>query len=151
VSAYKLYSFPDAKLLGLSATNIRYLDNQRDMADELFEGNIASEMTIGEAIARGILLASKYVISVYAYQKELDVYTQRVHAMKSKAAREKCEKELEMLRRSVAQADGLDVVFQRHMENCHGKYIVFWANKEHISSGNGITRLRQSIFRNMET
>lgn len=31
----KLY--PDVKLLGLFATNIRYLDNQRDMADELFE------------------------------------------------------------------------------------------------------------------
>lgn len=37
-----LESYPDAFLLGLSATNIRYLDNQRDMADELFAGNIAS-------------------------------------------------------------------------------------------------------------
>lgn len=34
--------FPAAKLLGLSATNIRYLDNQRDMAQELFDGCIAS-------------------------------------------------------------------------------------------------------------
>ena len=39
--------YPEAKLLGLSATNIRYLDNQRDMADELFDGNVASEMTLG--------------------------------------------------------------------------------------------------------
>ncbi|MEI3148229.1 MAG: DEAD/DEAH box helicase family protein [Merdibacter sp.] len=28
--------YPEAMLLGLSATHIRYLDNQRDMADELF-------------------------------------------------------------------------------------------------------------------
>ena len=48
-------SYPKAKLLGLSATNIRYLDNQRDMANELFDGNVASEMTLGEAIVRGIL------------------------------------------------------------------------------------------------
>ncbi|MCR5598260.1 MAG: DEAD/DEAH box helicase family protein, partial [Lachnospiraceae bacterium] len=33
-----LNRYPDAKVLGLSATNIRYLDNRRDMADELFEG-----------------------------------------------------------------------------------------------------------------
>ena len=61
-----LSAYPDAPVLGLSATGIRYLDNQRDMADELFEGNIASEMTLGEAIARGILAAPKDVRSVYA-------------------------------------------------------------------------------------
>ena len=38
---------PDAKLLGLTATNVRYLDNNRDMAEELFDGHIASEMTLG--------------------------------------------------------------------------------------------------------
>ena len=33
---------PDAKLLGLTATNIRYLDNNRDMAEELFDSRVAS-------------------------------------------------------------------------------------------------------------
>ena len=45
-----LQMYPSVPLLGLTATNIRYLDNQRDMADELFDGNIASRMTLGEAI-----------------------------------------------------------------------------------------------------
>ena len=49
-----LEMYPDAKRLGLSATNIRYLDNQRNMAEEIFDGNIASEMTLGEAIIRNI-------------------------------------------------------------------------------------------------
>ncbi len=48
---------PDAKLLGLTATNVRYLDNNRDMAGELFDGRIASEMTLSEAIVQGILPA----------------------------------------------------------------------------------------------
>lgn len=34
---------PNAQVLGLSATPIRYLDNKRDMAEELFHGNIAWE------------------------------------------------------------------------------------------------------------
>ena len=37
-----LSSHPHVPVLGLSATAIRYLDNQRDMADELFDGNVAS-------------------------------------------------------------------------------------------------------------
>lgn len=32
---------PFAKILGTSATHIRYLDHERDMAEELFDGNIA--------------------------------------------------------------------------------------------------------------
>ena len=66
-----LDTYPEAKRLGLSATNIRYLDNQRNMAVEIFEGNIASEMTLGEAIIRGILPEPKYVIAMYSYKKEL--------------------------------------------------------------------------------
>lgn len=45
-----LEAYSDTPILGLSATNIRYLDNQCDMADEPFDGNVASEMTHGEAL-----------------------------------------------------------------------------------------------------
>ena len=45
---------PNAKILGLSATPIRYSDDLRDMSDELFDGNVTSEMTLEEAIERGI-------------------------------------------------------------------------------------------------
>ena len=51
-----LDSHPQAKLLGLSATHIRYLDHQRNMAEELLDNCIAAEMTLGEAIVRGLSL-----------------------------------------------------------------------------------------------
>ena len=41
------------------------------MADELFNGNIASEMSLGEAIVRGILNPHKFFLSVFSYQKSL--------------------------------------------------------------------------------
>lgn len=148
----KLY--PDVKILGLSATNIRYLDNQRDMAWELFGGNIASELTLGAAIVQGILPAPKYVLSVYSYQQELKKYEARVHQTRNRALREKAEKELEALRRALDRADGLPEIFARHMnftkhmaskeENFSknmlsgeekkpkNKYIVFCANYEHL-------------------
>ena len=124
--------YPEAKLLGLSATNIRYLDNQRDMADELFDGNVASEMTLGEAIVRGILKAPTYVLSVFAYRKDCDRLKSRVHRAKSQAVRDEADKYLEALRRALKHADGLDVIFDKHMTDRHGKYLVFCANVEHM-------------------
>jgi len=124
--------YPGASILGLSATSIRYLDNQRDMADELFDGNVASEMTLGEAIVRGVLQPPKYVLSVFAYQKDLDRFQRRANQAKSKAVREKAAKLLEALRRTLEQADGLDMVFQKHMTDRQGKYLAFCANAEHM-------------------
>lgn len=123
---------PDAKLLGLTATNVRYLDNNRDMAAELFESHIASEMTLGEAIVRGILPAPKYVTTVYRYQNDLARMQQRVDNLHSAGIQDINQKYLDALRRALEQADGLDKVFARHITKPDGKYIVFCANKEHM-------------------
>ena len=127
-----LFTYLDVPVLGLSATNIRYLDNQRDMAQELFDGKIASQMSLGEAIVRGILNPPKYVLSMYYYQNTLEKYERRVKKTKSKVARDNAEKCLEELRRTLEKAEGLDVIFKKHMTDPHGKYIVFCSNKEHM-------------------
>ena len=123
---------PDAKLLGLTATSVRYLDNNRDMAEELFDGHIASEMTLGEAIVRGILPAPKYVTTVFRYQNELAKYQARVDSMRSPGVQDANQKYLEALRRALEQADGLDRVFANHITETRGKYIVFCSGKEHM-------------------
>lgn len=127
-----LSAYPDVPVLGLSATNVQYLDNQRDMAEELFDGNIASEMTLGEAIVRGILKAPLYVSTVYSYQKDLEKYTRMAKMPKFKAVRQKAEKYLEELCRTIEKADGLDVIFEKYMTDKCGKYVVFCANREHM-------------------
>ena len=124
--------YADVPTLGLSATAIRYLDNQRNMADELFEGNIASEMTLGEAIVKGILAAPKYVLSVFSYQKDLEAYKTRISRAKNAAVRDSAEQYLEALRRALDKADGLDEIFDKHITDRAGKYIVFCANYEHL-------------------
>ena len=122
----------NAKRLGLSATNIRYLDNQRNMAEEIFDGKIASEMTLGEAIVRGILPEPKYVIAMYSYKKELNQLKKRIQALSNQGLITENQKLLEQLRRALEQAEGLDIVFEKHMEKKNGKYIVFCSGKEHM-------------------
>jgi len=140
--------YKDIPVLGLSATNIRYLDNQRDMAEELFGGNIASEITLGEAIARGILKAPKYVVSIYSYAKDLKRYELKAKHAKSAAVRDSAEKYLDAIRRSLNKADGLDKVFEKHMPNRQGKYIVFCSGVEHMD---GMIEKIPEMFRKIDT
>ena len=129
----RLFSaYPDVPVLGLSATSIRYLDNRRDMADELFEGNVASEMTLGEAVVRGILTPPEYVLSIYSCSKDIEKYQNRIRRAKTKATRDEAQKKLDALRRSLENAEGLDAVFSKHVKDRHGKYIVFCSNVEHL-------------------
>ena len=126
-----LNMYPDAYLVGLSATNIRYLDNQRDMAMELFDGCIADQITLPEAIVRGILPAPKYVISIYSYEKELHMLERRMK-QGGQVARNEAQQYYEQLRRALDKAPNFGQLFKKHMTDAHGRYIVFCANIEHL-------------------
>lgn len=119
-----------AKLLGLSATNVRYLDNRRDMAQELFDGCIASELSLGEAIAQHILPSPKYVVALYQYDQEIARYQKRVSRMAA-GTQEEAQKILDALKRSLDKADGLDKIFAKHLPS-NARLIVFCVNQEHM-------------------
>lgn len=55
---------PSAKVLGTSATAIRHSDGGRDMGDELFDGNVVSTLSLGEAWVRKVLMAPYYIMAV---------------------------------------------------------------------------------------
>ena len=120
--------YPAVPALGLSATAVRYLDSQKDMSEVLFDKNIASEMTLGEAIVRGILAAPKYVLAAFVYQNELERLQHRIARAQNRAVRDAAERYYEALRRALEKADGLDVIFDKHMADRTGKYIVFTSN-----------------------
>ncbi|MCR4647187.1 MAG: Helicase associated domain protein [Oscillospiraceae bacterium] len=117
--------YPDLPVLGLSAANTCDLDGRRDMTEEWFGNTTASEMTLGEAIARGVLDPSKYVLSACSCQKDLEKYRERVQGIKSETVRDEAAACLEALRRALENTAGLDAVFDQHMTERHGKYIVF--------------------------
>lgn len=140
---YLLEYYSEVPVLGLSATNIRYLDGQRDMADELFEGNVASQMTLGEAIVRGILLPPTYVTAIYSCAKDLKKYERKVANAKNSAVRDAAQKYLDSLRRAIAMADGLEDIFARHITNKNGKFIVFCPDREEMGR---LINLSRSMF-----
>lgn len=126
-----LKAYPKAKVLGLSATHIRFLDNRRDMAQELFEGRIASRMELPEAIARGILPAPLYICGLYEYKNELCKTARRVNGQRNAGVKDESSRLLEKLKRALSQAKGPGEIFARYMKR-GGKYIVFCSGREHM-------------------
>jgi len=55
----------DGKILGMSATPVRFLDNSRDMIEELFESNRVIGIELPEAIEKGILPSFDYIAVLY--------------------------------------------------------------------------------------
>ena len=123
-----------AKILGLSATPIRYLDGLRDMAEELFENNIASEMTLEEAIEKGILPEATYVSTLYGYDKELEDMQIDIDKIDDKERREQAQDLLNTLREKLDEnTQNLPELFSEHMQNANGKYLIFCRNIEDMN------------------
>ena len=127
-----------SKVLGLSATPLRYTHNGvRDMAEELFENGIASEMSLEAAIAEGILNEPTYITSLYAYEelvsdleKKINEYDGTGNERKSKR-KEMAKKELAVLKKHVHEAlTSLPDILKKSMPNKNGKYIVFCSSIE---------------------
>lgn len=62
----------DKKMIGLSATGIRYLDNYLDVCEKFFDGHCASRLGVAEAILNLLLPAPLYINSVVSCQEKFD-------------------------------------------------------------------------------
>lgn len=120
---------PTGRVLGLSATPIRYLDNERDMSEELFDGNIAETLSLEEAMARNILPKPVYVSAIYDisdYIKEKVDFVKKARISKV----EKCEiiEEIDLVRRNWEKSLGIPDILAAHIDEGASKFIVFIEN-----------------------
>ena len=122
---------PDAQVLGLSATPIRYFDYSRDMAEELFGDNIASEMTLEDAINSGILPRARYVSALYEFDDELGKMQEDIDKIRDPEKKKQAQAMLDNLAKQVDENTGnLPEMLSEQMKAKNGKYIVFCKNIE---------------------
>ena len=116
---------PNAKILGMTATPIRAVDN-KDMADAIFKGNVASEMTLEEAVAEGIIEAPIYINGIYSLQEEIKRAESNIEKISNEETKKELRKDIEEAKRHLEQAEGLDDIFAKYAgDKKEGKYIVF--------------------------
>lgn len=122
----------NSKVLGISATPIRYLDDQRDMSIELFNGNIASYITLAEAVANGILPMPKYIGAIYSFASDIETLQNKINRLEYSDDRIEFQRKLDEAKKVLEKSEGLSEIFNKHIEKSNGKYIVFCKDYEHM-------------------
>lgn len=128
-----LEMYPDAKVLGLSATPIRYLDRCRNVVNELFNGNLACDMSLSQAILDGILPMARYVCGVYSFQKNAESLNKKIEkSCNSDEEKKELLKELKVLKENLDKANGVSDIFKKYIVNGNEKFVVFLKNTAHL-------------------
>ncbi len=128
-----LEMYPDAKVLGLSATPIRYLDRCRNVVNELFNGNLACDMSLSQAILDGILPMARYVCGVYSFQKNAESLNKKIEkSCNSDEEKKELLKELKVLKENLDKANGVSDIFKKYIVNGNEKFVVFLKDTAHL-------------------
>lgn len=126
---------PNAKLLGTSATHIRYLDDARNMADEIFDGNVVSYLPLRTAIEQGILPEPIYVSSVYSLHDDTEKRTKRImECSKSEEWKAGNIRQLKGISNNWDNADGVPRIIKKYFDKDVQRIIVFCAKVNKASS-----------------
>lgn len=128
-----LEMYPNAKVLGLSATPIRYLDRCRNVAEELFGGNLACDMSLSQAILDGILPMARYVCGVYSYEKDAESLNKKIEkSCNSDEEKKELLKELKILKENLDKGHGVSDIFRKYIMSGNEKFVVFLKNTTHL-------------------
>lgn len=124
----------EAKVVGLSATPIRFLDNNRDMISEILDGVSTTPLSLSDAIVRRILPSPIYVSAMYNLDKEID---KKIKIMKkynvSTEDRKKYIEELNIYKNLYEKESRAELIIKKHLpKEDNLKFIVFCENNKHL-------------------
>ena len=117
---------PDALLFGTTATDIRYLDGQRNMSEELFDGHVVSNLSVGEAWARKILLSPVYVCAAEGMDATYHTYKKKIESTDmTDEERKSLKKSLASIREDWENIGGVPSILQKHLPQDVKRIIIF--------------------------
>lgn len=114
------------KFIGLTATPIRYLDYERNMTKEIFDGNVASSISLSEAMLEELLPVPTYINSKIACREELEKAFKRVKKMYPTKERQKLLSKINEIDKNINNGieDNRQLV-NKYIKKENGKYIIF--------------------------
>ena len=114
----------EAKVLGTTATPIRYLDGGRNMSEEIFNNVVANTITLPSAISENILVKPKYIVGVYDYNmnKRLERYSNKDEILKK----------LKFLTNNFDSLCGVSNILKKHITS-ERKFLIFCESIYHLN------------------
>jgi len=123
----------NAKVLGTSATPIRYLDESRDMTEELFDGVVAADISLAEAIVIRILPTPTYISTLYSLEEEIKTLLEDVDLSKRTDDEKKnIREEIKVVQLDWEKTSGVPEILKRYLPKDINKLIVFCKDQEHL-------------------
>ena len=113
---------PNAKVLGTTATPIRYLDNERDMAEDYFKGDVISQIELVDAMVGGILPVPHYVVGYYS----LEFLNEILKVSRPELVQKALEEKIGAIRENWNKSNGVPGIISRHISQDTKRIIVFF-------------------------
>lgn len=131
---YVLNKNNNSKIIGLSATPIRFLDNNRDMINELFYGSSTTPISLSEAIVRKILPMPIYVSAMYDLDKEIEKKLRLMKSLNiSLEDKRKYIEELNVYKGKWERESKIENIIKKHLPKSKKlKFIIFCENNKHL-------------------
>lgn len=131
---YVLNKNNNSKIIGLSATPIRFLDNNRDMINELFYGSSTTPISLSEAIVRKILPMPIYVSAMYDLDKEIEKKLRLMKSLNiSLEDKRKYIEELNVYKDKWERESKIENIIKKHLPKSKKlKFIIFCENNKHL-------------------
>ena len=115
----------DTKVIGTTATEIRYLDNKKNMNEILFDGNCVSRLSLSEAMIREILPVPVYVNASYELMSKLTIVENRIKRSNlSDRVKEAIYSQIYKVQREIEDTMKSEKGIREFVQE-NGKYIVF--------------------------
>ena len=128
-----LTAYGDSYVMGTTATPIRYLDDSRDMSDELFEGAVAANISLAEAIIKRILPAPTYVAALYTLDEEIEELREKLlRSNLSEEKKIKIEGEINQVAINWEKTLGVPQILAKYLRPTINKLIVFCKDQNHL-------------------
>lgn len=115
------------KIVGLTATEIRYLDNSRDMAEEIFENIRVDGCDLPTAINTGVLPTFKYVSALYCDESDFDEWREKTGKIKDIKTQTELKGRLDVCIKNMVS---VKQAVNENLADDYNKIIVFLNNVE---------------------
>lgn len=117
---YLLETNSNAQVLGMTATPLR--SDGQNMIEKRF-GEVAYELKLSEAVARGILTIPTYISSRYIFEEDIQNLQEKIDSIEDENIKKEFQEKLDKAKKSVENANGIKEILGKHMKD--GKWLVF--------------------------
>lgn len=129
---------PNCKVLGTSATPIRYSDG-KNMIKELFQKKIKQEISLSYAIIHNILAMPEYIAAMYTLEDEINVLKEKLSkSLLSEQEKSNYYNNLKEIELNWTRTNGVANIFKKYLNKDKNKFIVFCENEGHLKKMEGL-------------